>query len=441
MNKLLLSKFVVLITLLLACSKNEPEETSVIPDPQPEPIVYNVSIPLGGNSWIINSLTETSAVVSDDGIRNWRNPNHIIRIYFYARTSLDISLGMQARAISGTSKIKLTYEGNSKEISLSNTQFETIDLMDIQVSEPGYYFIDLQGIDTDSGTFGEINTLLLGKDARANSINFVPDDFHFGRRGPSVHLGYQIPVDDEIEWFYNEIEVPSGGDVIGSYFMSNGFNNGYFGIQVNSESERRILFSVWSPFQTDDPSTIPEEYKIKLLKKGDDVTSGEFGNEGSGGQSYKVYDWKAGVKYGFLLQGKPTGNDFTDYTAYFFDPEEGRWQLIASFRRPKTNTYLTGLYSFLENFHTNTGAKTRSANYLNHWVRDVNEQWHAIDKATFTADATARKEARLDYQGGTRDGGFYLKNCGFFSSRTMLDITLSHPKATNAPMIDFSALD
>ena len=27
-----------------------------------------------------------------------------------------------------------------------------------------------------------------------------------------------------------------------------------FGIQVNSDSERRVLFSIWSPFSTDDPS-------------------------------------------------------------------------------------------------------------------------------------------------------------------------------------------
>lgn len=241
MDKLQLSKFVVLITLLLACSKNEPEQTPVTPDPQPDPIVYNVSIPLGGNSWIINSLTETSTVVSDEGIRNWRNPNHIIRIYFYVNNRLDISLGMLARTTSGTSKIKLTYDGISKEINLSNTQFETIDLTDIEISNTGYHYIDLQGLETDSGTFGEINTLLL---SGSSNVNFIKDDFYFGRRGPSVHLGYQVPVDNEIEWFYNEVEVPEGEDVIGSYFMSNGFNNGYFGIQVNSESERRILFSV-----------------------------------------------------------------------------------------------------------------------------------------------------------------------------------------------------
>ena len=73
---------------------------------------------------------------------------------------------------------------------------------------------------------------------------------------------------------------------------------GYFGIQVNSATERRILFSVWSPFSTDNPKEIPDDKKIKLLRKGKDVHTGEFGNEGSGGQSYLRYQWKTGTTSG-----------------------------------------------------------------------------------------------------------------------------------------------
>ena len=71
--------------------------------------------------------------------------------------------------------------------------------------------------------------------------------------------------------------VLKGSDLLGSYFMANGFAEGYFGIQVNSETERIILLSLWSPLKTDDPTSIPEDQKIKLLKKGDDVISNDFG--------------------------------------------------------------------------------------------------------------------------------------------------------------------
>ena len=65
--------------------------------------------------------------------------------------------------------------------------------------------------------------------------------------------------------------------------MAIGFGEGYFGMQVNSATERRILFSVWSPQSTDNPNEISGDNKVELLQKGDGVTINEFGGEGSGG--------------------------------------------------------------------------------------------------------------------------------------------------------------
>lgn len=55
-------------------------------------------------------------------------------------------------------------------------------------------------------------------------------------------------------------------------------------MQANSATERRILFSIWSEWNTDNPGDIPEEYKVVLVKKGPGVIDGEFGDEGSGGK-------------------------------------------------------------------------------------------------------------------------------------------------------------
>lgn len=59
--------------------------------------------------------------------------------------------------------------------------------------------------------------------------------------------------------------------------MANGFGQGYFGIQVNSLTQRRVLFSVWSGFSTDDPNAVPAEYKVVLKKAGPGVTVNDFG--------------------------------------------------------------------------------------------------------------------------------------------------------------------
>ncbi len=83
-------------------------------------------------------------------------------------------------------------------------------------------------------------TALVGRTA------FVPNNegnfFHWGRRGPSVHLNYPLPAGFDASWFYNEVTVPPGQDIQGSYFMACGFAQGYFGMQVNSPTERHILF-------------------------------------------------------------------------------------------------------------------------------------------------------------------------------------------------------
>jgi hypothetical protein len=171
------------------------------------------------------------------------------------------------------------------------------------------------------------------------------------------------------------------------------------------------------------------------------VTSGEFGNEGSGGQSYKVFNWKAGVNYGFLIGAKPRGDGSTDYTAYFHDPERNEWNLIAQFRRPKTETYLKHLYSFLENFIPETGVLARRGLYKNQWAYDANG-WHELTKITFTADNTARKLYRLDYSGGTENDGFYLKNCGFTNDdEVLINSTFERTRLGVPPRIDFSLLE
>ena len=56
--------------------------------------------------------------------------------------------------------------------------------------------------------------------------------------------------------------------------MANGFGEGYFGIQVNSATQRNVLFSVWSGFDTNNPDEIPAEYTVRLDKKGEDVKTG-----------------------------------------------------------------------------------------------------------------------------------------------------------------------
>ncbi len=394
-------------------------------------------VPIGGNTWTING-----AKVSNNGLSDWTSSTTSVQTYIYLSQSgsLHLSLNMNP---GGKNILKITIQGLSKELTVEGEKESEYYVGKWENVQQGYVKIEMQGVSRSANSFGTISSLGISGTAVNNETAFVKDNndnyFYWGRRGPSVHLKYDLP-SSEITDFYNEIKVPEGNDVIGSYFMANGFAEGYFGIQVNSSIERRILFSVWSPYATDNPASIPSEFKIAMLKKGNNVHAGEFGNEGSGGQSYLVYPWKAGMTYKFLLRGQPQSDNSTIFTAYFFAPEENKWLLIASFKRPSTNTYLKKLHSFLENFVTETGNQARMALYGNQWVRDTNGVWIALNSAKFTADQTARKRFRLDYFGGINGGSFFLKNCGFFSPSTTIDSQFNIEMPTKAPVIYFEDL-
>lgn len=404
-----------------------------------------ITIPLGGNGWVNKN---SKARIKNDGLINWTSATDIITIYFRTESAGKAELSLKLNVPEGNSTISLTAAGSTFKKNISNSNPQIINIGGIDVKEPGYIKVELKGVSKTGNVYAAVSDLIVGGTALDKGAAYVKNNegnyFYWGHRGPSVHLNYKIPVTaaQSVEWFYSEILVPEGEDKLGTYYMANGFNGGYFGMQANSETERRVLFSIWSPFETDDPKSIPDSMRVHLLKKGSTTKSGEFGNEGSGGQSYMIYPWKTGKSYAFLTHAQPNkAKKTTVYTAYFKDVENGEWQLVASFERPQKAAYLSGIYSFLENFSPSTGDQSRKANYQNQWAVDSNGKWHEITNATFTADATANINYRKDYAGGTDNTAFFLKNCGFFNDFTPVRTPLNRRSTGKThPQIDFSKL-
>ncbi len=395
-----------------------------------------ITVPLGGNAWA-SGLDTAGGKVTDNGIVDWTNPNKSFHVHVRFGQTGKIKLWLNARTPSGESKLMVSALGISKALTVNSSAMTEHYAGEWTISDTGYADFQIKGMVKSGTLFADINNLIIS--GAVQQTNFVKNDdgqfFYWGRRGPSVHLNYPVPDTVNAEWFYNEITVPPGNDVVGSYFMADGFGEGYFGMQVNSTSERRILFSVWSPFQTDDPKKIPDDQKILMLRKGPAVHTGEFGNEGAGGQSYLLYNWKAGNTYKFLIHAVPVAGNRTEYTAYFKPPHLYGWLLIASFSRPQTQTYLKHLHSFLENFEPETGETTRQALYGNQWIKSDKGQWIALNKARFTVDNTAVKGYRMDYAGGVQSDAFYLKNCGFFNHYTPRNVIFERRTLKIEPMI------
>ncbi|MCW1885375.1 DUF3472 domain-containing protein [Luteolibacter flavescens] len=398
------------------------------------------TVPLGGNAYV----TAGEAGQGGRGGPRWDSPDTVRSIYFRVDRPAELRLALKASVPQGGSKVRATVAGKSFEADLKGSG--EFPLGTVKVTEAGYVRVDLQGVKKSGPVFAEATDLLVTSETPEVAVAFVKDNednrFYWGRRGPSVHLTYRLPEDKTIEWFYNEVTVPEGKDPIGSYFMANGFGEGYFGIQVNGPEERRVLFSVWSPYSTDRPSEIPEDQRIVLLAKGEGVHGGEFGGEGSGGQSYLRYPWKAGTTYRFLNRAKPDGKGHTVYTAWFFAPEAGEWKIIASFKRPKTDKHLTGAHSFLENFSDRNGWQYREAHYGNQWARDTEGKWHSLTEARFTGDDIARRGYRLDYGGGVTGDEFFMRNGGYFVDTVKLDSRFKRPaNGKSEPAVDLEKLE
>jgi hypothetical protein len=379
----------------------------------------NWTIPASGNGFL-----KTKDSPSEDQKQAWQSASDKYMIYFFADKEGKADLFINLSVPEGKSKIKVSVGKKNFTLSVTGNEVHSSKIGTIQL-KAGYNKVEILGIAKEGSQFAVVSELVVQSQSSGQTLNYVRDNldnrFYWGRRGPSVHLNYDLPKGVDIEYFYNELTIPVGMDPEGSYFMADGFGEGYFGMQVNGPEERRILFSVWSPYKTDHPGEIPESDKIVLLAKGDGVHTGEFGNEGSGGQSYFRYPWKAGTTYRFLLKGTPDRKGCTIFTAWFYAPEVEKWQLIASFSRPKTDHYLTRLHSFLENFNDKNGYLTRKALYTNQWCRDKNGQWFPLSKARFTGDDIAKRGYRLDYAGGTEGNGFFLQNGGFFDSNSAIN--------------------
>ena len=402
------------------------------------------AVPMGGNTF--RTAPEPGGNgVQRNGTVAWSKSDEVFSVYFHVDRAADLRLQMKAAVRAGRSTIATRVGQDEFKTVVEGTDSAAREIGNVKVADAGYVRVDFQGVERTGDVFAEIDELLISSETDSLKVDFVKNNkggmFYWGRRGPSVHLSYQVPRDVNLRYAYSEVTVPKGQDPIGTFYMANGFGQGYFGFQVNSEKERRVLFSVWSPFKTDNPRDIPKEQRIVALARGPEVHIGEFGNEGSGGQSFLVYPWKAGATYRFLIKVEPDGKGRTVYTSWFGDKSTNEWRLIASFRRPMTDTHLSGFHSFLESFSPTYGFIGRKALYGNVWVCDVDGRWYECTKARFSVDATGGGRHRLDFTGGSDGQSFFLRNCGFFNETGRPGETFSRESnGISKPEIDLATL-
>lgn len=244
-------------------------------------------------------------------------------------------------------------------------------------------------------------------------ISLVLSTATYAVNGVSVHNAWQVPYSfyPAITEMVSSLRVPTGSDPVTSYWMANGFANGYMGMQHNDEEERRILFSIW-----DDGQGSP----VNLIKKGETAVAEEFGGEGTGAHAYLRYNWKPEETVYFKVTADVDyPKNGTTYTGYYSADDGQHWNLVASFFAENQPYYLSSLYGFLEDYG-GTGV-LREGYYGNFTIKNVNNEMTGITKFIFThtspieedeswmqiQDVGDKKNEVYQRIGGTKDQGKY----------------------------------
>jgi FKBP-type peptidyl-prolyl cis-trans isomerase len=374
---------------------------------------------------------------SKHGLQNWIDPQQKISWFFYVKKPGELQLNLLTNKINNGSTISIAIAGKTFQTKLvSGAAFKRTAVGKVIISDTGFYSITISSIKQLGKTIANLQSLEL-QGAATEGMHFNPVK---RRNAASVHLKYPLADSIKAMAFYNEIVVPEGADHLYSYYMACGFKRGYFGIQVNSPTERRVIFSVWDAGnEAIDRNKVPDSNKVKLLAKGVNVIANDFGNEGTGGHSHFVYPWKTGEKYQFMvfvLTDSAKSN--TIYSGYFFLPETGKWKLIASFRAPKDGNYLQNLYSFSENFWGVNGQLERKAYFGNQWVQKSNGRWEELLTSNFSYDATGKAGHRIDYGAGVEGKQFYLRHGGFKTANIQFGQSLFRQPNGQRPNVDLN---
>ncbi len=374
---------------------------------------------------------EGARISQRDGVTRWTDPALSVNWYGQFKQTGEVTAKLTLRLPKDTeSKLKLSVANQSREVTVKGAGTDTpvtADLGTYKIATAGYQRFALESRNARGQPFGDLEALLLDGPA----VEGAHFNLQERRNAASVHMNYPLPRDEKIQWFYNEVTAVT--DPPSTFYMACGFSRGYFGMQVNSPTERRIIFSVWdSGNEGVDRAKVVVDDRVQLIAKGAGVYAGDFGNEGTGGHSHLVTMWQTGVTQRFLLGAQPVDGKHTVYAGYWWNPDQQDWMLIAAMKAPKDGGWLGRLHAFSENFWGSNGHLQRKALYGNQWIRTVDGRWLELTAATFSHDGTGRSD-RLDRFMGVEAGKFFLSHGGFVEGFTTFGEQFNRPVTGAAP--------
>ena len=250
-------------------------------------------------------------VSAERGITRWKNPDLVVKWFGELKQPGELDAKLELVLAEGEElDLRLTVAGQSKRVTArgAGSEIVTVDFGTYKIAQPGYQSFALRS----AAPAGEVRALVLeGTAVEGAHFNLKPR-----RNAASVHLGYPVEKGTEVSAFY--CEMTGIEDPLWTYYMACGWHRGYFGMQVNSPTERRIIFSVWdSGGEAVDRKKVGAADRVQLVAKGEGVYSGDFGNEGTGGHSHLKFNWKTGERQRFLVTAEPVDATHTVFAGYY----------------------------------------------------------------------------------------------------------------------------
>lgn len=366
------------------------------------------------------------ALVNRDGISRWSDPGVTIHWFGLVRMPGELAARVVLGSDADAANLSLTVGDETHVGTPAGGAARTIDFGTFRVPAKGYLPFVLRLRERPEQPVHVVRLLLDGP---------ATTDAHFNlderRNAASVHLAYVVAPGADVRAITSEVTAVE--DPIHTFFMACGWHRGYFGMQVNSPTERRIIFSVWdSGGEAIDRRKVADENRVRLVAKGKGVFTGDFGNEGTGGHSHLKFPWKTGEPQRFLVTTTPLENDRAIFAGYWFHPDDGKWMLISAWDAPRENGRLRGFHGFSENFVGDNGDQPRKSLHGNQWYRTADGEWHEVTRATFSHDPTG-KAARLDRFMGVEGDRFFLSHGGFRDGFTRFGEAFERPAGGRPP--------
>ncbi len=200
------------------------------------------------------------------------------------------------------------------------------------------------------------------------------------------HLWWKHPGQEDTTCIYGEVTVLATSPAI--YYCGANWHpgepaGGYCGIQHNSLTEKRTIFSVWD--------TSPSLHS-QIGNLAPDAITSRYGNEGTGVHTHMIWNWNLGQTFRFFVRKHPSkGPNYTSTDYFIYDPSQQSWRLSASIDSPEdkgksVQTIAGGLCSFLENFAGKNKDIAKIATYnlwLGHTPKDMKRLREVVGDGTF----------------------------------------------------------